>query len=367
MRGPKVPEYMHKVAIYVPGKPVEEVERELGVTGIVKLASNENPLGSSPKALAAIEKALPSLNRYPDGGGYALRRALAGRHAVDLDQVILGNGSVEIIEMLARAYVEDGDDVIISQQSFVSYEIATRQVNGNAILVPARPDHSHDLPAIAAAVTERTKLIYLANPSNPTGTYFTRGELDAFLAKVGDNVLVVLDQAYLEYVDKADYPDGLADLKAGRNVIVLQTFSKIYGLAGLRIGYGLAAPEVVADLNRVRSPFNTSSLGQVAALAALDDSEWATYSRESNLRELEFVQAELARRGVRFTPSVTNFVLMELDDDVKRLFVEFQRHGVIIRPQGGPGLVNCARVSLGCREENEKFLRVLDQLVLGRA
>jgi histidinol-phosphate aminotransferase len=358
---------MHKVAIYVPGKPVEEVERELGVTGIVKLASNENPLGSSPKALAAVEKALPSLNRYPDGGGYVLRRALAGRHAVDLDQVILGNGSVEIIEMLARAYVEDGDDVIISQQSFVSYEIATRQVNGNAILVPARPDRGHDLLAMAAAVTGRTKLIYIANPCNPTGTYATRQELDEFLARVGDDVLVVLDQAYLEYVDRPDYPDGLADLKAGRNVIVLQTFSKIYGLAGLRIGYGLAAPEVVADLNRVRSPFNTSSLGQVAALAALDDSEWAAYSRESNLRELEFVQAELARRGVRFTPSVTNFVLMELDDDVKRLFVEFQRHGVIIRPQGGPGLANCARVSLGCREENEKFLRVLDQLVLGRA
>ncbi|HNX49690.1 MAG TPA: histidinol-phosphate transaminase [Thermoanaerobaculaceae bacterium] len=367
MRGPKVPEYMHKVAIYVPGKPVEEVERELGVTGIVKLASNENPLGSSPKALAAVEKALPSLNRYPDGGGYVLRRALAGRHGVDLDQVILGNGSVEIIEMLARAYVEDGDDVVISQQSFVSYEIAARQVNGNAILVPARPDRGHDLKAMAAAVTERTKLIYVANPSNPTGTYATRQELDEFLATVGDNVLVVLDQAYLEYVDKPDYPDGLADLKAGRNVIVLQTFSKIYGLAGLRIGYGLAAPEVVADLNRVRSPFNTSSLGQVAALAALDDSEWATFSRESNLRELEFVQAELGRRKVRYTPSVTNFVLMELDDDVKRLFVEFQRHGVIIRPQGGPGLTNCARVSLGCREENVKFLRVLDQLVVQRA
>lgn len=366
MRGPKVPEYMHKVAIYVPGKPVEEVERELGVTGIVKLASNENPLGSSPKALDAVVKVLPSLNRYPDGGGYVLRRALAGRHGVDLDQVILGNGSVEIIEMLARAYVEDGDDVVISQQSFVSYEIAARQVNGNAILVPARPDRGHDLKAMAAAVTERTKLMYVANPCNPTGTYATRQELDEFLATVGDNVLVVLDQAYLEYVDKPDYPDGLADLKAGRNVIVLQTFSKIYGLAGLRIGYGLAAPEVVADLNRVRSPFNTSSLGQVAALAALDDSEWATFSRESNLRELEFVQAELRRRGVRFTPSVTNFVLMELDDDVKRLFVEFQRHGVIIRPQGGPGLTNCARVSLGCREENEKFLRVLDQLVLGR-
>lgn len=365
MRGPKVPEYMHKVAIYVPGKPVEEVERELGVTGIVKLASNENPLGSSPRAVAAVQQALPTLNRYPDGGGYALRRAVAERQRVDLDQVILGNGSVEIIEMLSRAYVEDGDDVVISQQSFVSYEIAVRQVNGNAILVPARPDHSHDLEAMAAAVTERTKLVYIANPCNPTGTCFSRQELDTFLSRVGDGVLVVLDQAYHEYVVKPDYPDGLDDLKRGRNVIVLRTFSKIYGLAGLRIGYGLAAPEVIADLNRVRSPFNTSSLAQVAALAALDDDEWAASSREHNLRELEFMHAELARRQVRFTPSVCNFVLIELDADVKKLFVDFQKEGVILRPQGGPGLANCARVSIGTREENEKFLRVLDQLVLG--
>lgn len=365
MRGPKVPEYMHKVAIYVPGKPVEEVERELGVTGIVKLASNENPLGSSPRAIAAVQKALPTLNRYPDGGGYALRRAVAERQKVDIDQIILGNGSVEIIEMLSRAYVEDGDDVVMSQQSFVSYEIAVRQVNGNAISVPARPDRGHDLEAMAAAVTGRTKLIYLANPNNPTGTYFSRAELDAFLGRVGDEVLVVLDQAYLEYVDKPDYPDGLQDLKRGRNVIVLRTFSKIYGLAGLRIGYGLAAPEVIADLNRVRSPFNTSSLAQVAALAALDDGEWATYSREHNLRELAYMHAELARRGVRYTPSVCNFILIELDADIRTLFVQFQKHGVILRPQGGPGLGNCARVSLGTREENDKFLRVLDRLVLG--
>lgn len=365
MRGPKVPDYMHKVAIYVPGKPVEEVERELGVTGIVKLASNENPLGSSPKAIAAVQKALPNLNRYPDGGGYVLRRAIAERQKVDIDQVILGNGSVEIIEMLSRAYVEDGDDVVLSQQSFVSYEIAVRQVNGNPIAVPARPDRGHDLAAMAAAVTPRTKLVYLANPCNPTGTYFTRAELDTFLERVGDGVLVVLDQAYLEYVDRPDYPDGLQDLKQGRNVIVLRTFSKIYGLAGLRIGYGLAAPEVIADLNRVRSPFNTSSLAQSAALAALDDEEWAAYSREHNLRELAYVQAELARRGIRFTPSVCNFILIELAGDIKALFVEFQRHGVILRPQGGPGLAGCARVSVGTREENDKFLRVLDRLVLG--
>jgi histidinol-phosphate aminotransferase len=363
MRGPQVPEYLKNVAIYVPGKPVEEGQRELGISEVIKLASNENPLGSSPKAIAAVTRALSTLNRYPDGGGFVLRRALAARLGVDLDQIILGNGSVEIIEMVARAYLADGDEAVYSQQSFVSYEIAVNQVNGRGIAVPATPGRSHDLVAMAAAVTPRTKLVYVANPCNPTGTYCTREQLGRFLAAVGDDVLVVLDQAYLEYVDYPDYPDGLEDLKAGKNVLVLRTFSKIFGLAGLRIGYGLGSPEVIANLNKVRSPFNTSSLAQVAALAALDDEEWARYSREQNLAELTFLTAELRRRNAVFTPSVTNFVLVQFADDVKRLFVEFQRRGVIIRPQGGPGLHNCARISVGTREENEKLLAVWDQLI----
>jgi histidinol-phosphate aminotransferase len=365
MAGPRIPEYMKKVNVYVPGKPIEEVERELGLKDIIKLASNENPLGSSPKALAAIRKAVPKLNRYPDGGGFVLRRAIAGGCGIDLDQVILGNGSVEIIEMVARAYLADGDEAVFSQQSFVSYQIAVDQVNGTATAVPARPDRGHDLVGMAKAITERTKIVYIANPCNPTGTYATRAELDLFFRSIGDHVLVVLDQAYQEYVDKPDYPDAFDDLTAGRNVIVLRTFSKIYGLAGVRIGYGISSPDVVANLNRVRSPFNTSSLAQVAALAALDDEKWASYSRRQNLRELTFIQRELEARGVRFTPSVTNFVLLEFDRDVKDLFVEFQKKGVIIRPQGGPGLVNCGRVSVGRRSENTRFLAALDELVLG--
>jgi histidinol-phosphate aminotransferase len=363
MSGPQVPEYIRKLAVYVPGKPIEEVERELGVGDIVKLASNENPLGTSPKALAAIAGALPELNRYPDGGGYRLRRALARRHDVGLDQIILGNGSCEIIEMLARAYLADGDEAVISQQSFVMYELAVNQVNGRPIAVPTAAGRRHDLVAMAAAITSRTKLIYVANPCNPTGTLSTRKEVDGLLAAVGDRVLVVLDQAYQEYVDRPDFPDGLADLKAGRNVIVLRTFSKIYGLAGLRIGYGIASPEVISTLNRVRSPFNTSSLAQAAAMAALDDDEWATASRRHNVEELDFLQQELAQRRIRFTPSVTNFVLIEFASDVRELFVEFQRRGVIVRPVSGPGLDNCARVSVGTRGENERFLVALDQLV----
>jgi histidinol-phosphate aminotransferase len=363
MRGPQAPEYIRKLAVYVPGRPIEEVQRELGVSDIVKLASNENPLGTSPKALIAIQKAMATVHRYPDGGGFALRKAIAARHDVDIEQVILGNGSCEMLEMLARAYLADGDEAVISQQSFVMYEIAVDQVNGRPIAVPCAPGRRHDLDAMAAAVTERTKLVYVANPCNPTGTYNTRAELDRLIASVGERAIVVLDQAYQEYVDRPDYPDGLADLKAGKNVIILRTFSKIYGLAGLRIGYGLGSVDVIATLNRVRSPFNTSSLAQAAALAALDDHDWARRSREHNLTELRFLEGELARRSVRFTPSVTNFVLIELEGNVRELFVEFQKRGVIIRPVGGPGLAGCARVSVGTRAENERFLAALDSLV----
>ncbi len=366
MSGPQAPDYIRRLAVYVPGKPIEEVQRELGVRDIVKLASNENPLGPSPRAVAAIESALPELHRYPDGSGYALRRALAALRGVDIDQIILGSGSVEIIEMLARAFLADGDEAVFSQQSFVSYQLAVDQVNGSAVTTPATPGRAHDLPAMAKAVGPRTKLVYLANPCNPTGTYFTRPELDAFLAGVADRALVVVDQAYHEYVTADDYPDAVDDVKRGRNVMVLRTFSKVYGLAGLRVGYGIASKDVVATVNRVRSPFNTSSLAQAAALAALGDEEWVRRSREHNLREREYLQGELAARRIRFTPSVANFVLVEFDRDVQALFLEFQKLGVIVRPVGGPGLVNCARVSVGTHDENERFLAALDRMRRGR-
>lgn len=366
MRGPKVPEYIRKLAVYVPGKPIEEVERELGVSDIVKLASNENPLGPSPKAVAAVKAALPTLHRYPDGSGYALRKALAARHGVDVEQVILGAGSVEIIEMLARAFMADGDEAVFSQQSFVSYLLAVNQVNGRAVTVPATSGRGHDLPALARAVGDRTKLVFLANPCNPTGTYFSRAALDRFLAEVGDRALVVMDEAYHDYVARSDFPDAIDDVKAGRHVMVLRTFSKVYGLAGLRIGYGIASPDVIATVNRVRSPFNTSSLAQAAALAALGDADWVRGSREHNLRELDFLQGELERKGVPFTPSVTNFVLVEFWANIGELFLEFQKRGVIIRPVGGPGLVNCGRVSVGTHAENVRFLAALDELAPAR-
>lgn len=363
-QGPEAPDYIRKLPLYVPGKPIDEVRRELGITEeIVKLASNENPFGTSPKAIEAIRSATEELHRYPDGGGFYLRRAIADRRGVALDQVMLGNGSTEIIEMLSKAYLTDGDEAVLSEQSFVMYPIAVASVHGKPVMVPATADRCHDIESMARAVTPRTKLMYIANPSNPTGTYITREQMDRLFELLPDHVLVVVDQAYHEYVDRPDYPDTLADLKAGRNVIVLRTFSKIYGLAGLRLGYGVTHPEVVETLNHVRSPFNTSNLAQAAGLAALDDTEWVERCRADNIGELRFLQTELRRRPVRFTPSVTNFVLVEFESDVKKLFVEFQKRGVIPRPVGGPGLVNCMRVSIGTRAENERFLAVLDELV----
>jgi histidinol-phosphate aminotransferase len=363
-RGPEVPDYIRNLAVYVPGKPVEEVRRELGITDdIIKLASNENPLGPSPRAVDAVRRALAEANRYPDGGGFYLRQAIARRHGVSEHEVILGGGSTEIIEMLARAYLADGDEAVLSQQSFVMYPIAVAAVNAKGIAVPATADRRHDVDAMAKAVTPRTKLVYIANPSNPTGTYVTRSELTRFLAAIPEHVLVVMDQAYHEYVGRDDYPDALDDLMAGRNVIVLRTFSKIYGLAGVRIGYALGSAEVIDLLNRVRSPFNTSHLAQAAGLGALEDGAYAERCRKENAVERTFLETELGRRGVRYTPSVTNFVLVEFGRDIQRLFLEFQKRGVIIRPVGGPGLAGCARVSVGTRRENEKFLMVLDALL----
>ena len=363
-RGPLPPEYIQKLPVYIPGKPIEEVRREFGLAGeIVKLASNENPLGSSPKALAAIRESIDELHRYPDGGGFYLRQAIAARQGFPEEQVVLGNGSVEIIEMLARAYLADGEEAVYSHQSFVMYAIAIAAVNAKGIGIPATGDRRHDLDAMADACGPRTKLLFIANPSNPTGTYNTREEFDRLFSNIPDGVLVVIDQAYFEYIDRPDYPDCLDDLRSGRNVIVLRTFSKIHGLAGLRVGYGIADREVVDTLNRVRSPFNTSNLGQRAAIAALKDLEWEAKCREENSRELARVEQEIQKRGVRFTPSVTNFVLVEFDRDVQEIFLELQKRGVIVRPVGGPGLDRCIRVSIGTRKENDRFLAALDAML----
>ena len=342
---------------YVPGKPVEELERELGITNAIKLASNENPLGPSPKALAAVQQALPEIARYPDGGGFALKRALAARFGVDAGQITLGNGSSDVIEFAARILLAPGDEAVFSQHSFAMYPIITQAIGARGVEVPAR-DWGHDLEAMARAVTARTKLVFITNPNNPTGTWFGRAALRAFLQQVPARVIVVLDEAYFEFVDESDYPDGITLLKEFPNLIVARTFSKAYGLAGLRVGYSLSSPAVADLLNRVRPPFNVNSLALVAALAALDDTAHLQQSQRVNAEGMRQLVSGFAQLGLGHIPSVGNFVCVEVGD-AKRVYEQLLRRGVIVRPVANYGMPRHLRVTVGLPEENRRFLEAL--------
>jgi histidinol-phosphate aminotransferase len=290
----KVHTDIESLSPYVPGKPIDELQRELGLSRIVKLASNENPLGPSPKALAVLADAAATLHRYPDGGAFRLRTGLADRWKVSLDQVILGNGSDEIIGMLARAFLSPGDEAVMADNTFVIYKMEVTAAHGTPVIVPLR-DGRHDLGAMAKAVTPRTKLLFVCNPNNPTGTMVSAAEIDALMANVPEHVIVVFDEAYCEYVRDPHFPDSLGYVRQTRNAIVLRTFSKIYGLAGLRIGYGVTTAEIAGYLNRVRPPFNANSLAQRAALAALGDEEHVAKSRAMNQTEMAGVRTARAR------------------------------------------------------------------------
>ena len=346
-----------RIRPYPPGKPIEEVERELGRTAI-KLASNENPLGPSPKALEAIQKSLAGIHRYPDGAGHYLRRRLAELHELDMDQIILGAGSTDLIELAAKTFLNAGDEGITSESAFYIYRLAIEGMGAGLALAPMR-DMRFDLAAIARAVTPRTKVIYLGNPNNPTGTMFTASELDRFLDAIPSRLLVVLDEAYYDYVGRLDYSHSLKYVHEGRNVLVLRTFSKVHGLAGLRIGYGSGHGELIAALNRVRSPFNANMLAQAAALAALDDREHVLASVESNARGMKFLTEELALTGVRYTPSVGNFLLVDTGRDCEEDFVRLLHEGVIVRPMKLYGFPTAIRVTVGLEREIEQFLEAL--------
>lgn len=348
---------------YIPGKPIEEVQRELGISDVCKLASNENPLGPSPKAMAALREALSGLNLYPDGSGFYLRRRLAEVHGVGEDQVVLGNGSVDVIEMACRTFLGPEDNAVMSAGAFIMCYLATQAVNGNARMVPMSDGVTHDLDAMAAAVDERTRLLYIANPNNPTGTMLGCGALDRFIEQLPDHVLVVMDEAYYEYMEHPDYPDSFDYLSAGRPVIILRTFSKAYGLAGLRVGYGVAHEEIISGINKIRSPFNTNSLSQLAAIHALDDPEHLVRSVELNRRGIEYIQGELDRLGVAYTPSYGNFVLVTTGLDAAEAFDAFLREGVIVRPMAGYGYPKSFRVSTGLLEENERFIKALEKVI----
>lgn len=327
----------------------------------IKLASNENPLGPSPLAVAAARKALSDSNRYPDGSGFYLREALARKHRLPVEQIILGGGSTELIDLTARLMLRPENTGVTSFGSFPLYYIAIRAAGAKLVETPLR-DYRFDLDAIAKALGPEARIVFLANPNNPTGTMFTADEFDAFLARVPSHVLVVLDEAYCDYIERADYSRSVDLVRSGRNLVVLRTFSKVYGLAGLRIGYGLGPAGLLDEINKIRGPFNTSGVAQAAALAALEDNEHVRRSIEANKEGLARLAAGLKELGVRCVPPAGNFILAEFGYDTEPLCEELTKRGVIVRPMRWMGFPQAIRVSAGTRAENDKFLGALAEL-----
>ncbi len=345
--------------VYQPGRPIEEVARELGLPAskVIKLASNENPLGPSPLALAAIKKAARQVHLYPDGNAYYFKQKLAAHLAVDPANLILGNGSNDIIEFLGHALMGPGDDVIVSEYCFAIYPIVARLLGANVVTVPAK-DYGHDLPAMRAAITPRTKAIFIANPNNPTGTLASAAEVRQLIAETPPHVVIVMDEAYIEFLE--DPLDLLPLIRSGEkpNLILLRTFSKIYGLAGLRLGYGIAVPAFISALEKIRQPFNVNLIAQAAGLAALDDAEHVQRTRANNFQGRKHLEEGLAKLGLATVPSHANFVLARVGDG-QRVFEALQRAGVITRPMGGYRLPEWIRISVGAPAENRRCLRAL--------
>ncbi|MGQ0592513.1 MAG: histidinol-phosphate transaminase [Gammaproteobacteria bacterium] len=364
---------------YEPGKPIQELEREHGIAGAVKLASNENPLGPGTLALAAIRAALGSLHRYPDGSGYALKKALAAHLSaraslacsaaraitadrITADQITLGNGSNEVLELAARTFVTPADEVVFSEHAFAVYAIVTQAVGARAIVTPARA-YGHDLHAMRAAVTERTRLCFIANPNNPTGTWVGSDALAGFLTNLPKHVLVLIDEAYYEYVDEPGYPNGVAWVERFPNLIVTRTFSKIHGLAGLRLGYGVSHPEVAGLFNRVRQPFNVNSLALAAAEAALGDEGHVARSRRVNQAGLRQLEDTCDALGISYLPSVANFLCIALPRPGGDVYAALLHEGVITRPIAGYGLPEHLRVTVGTEAENARFAAALTRVL----
>ena len=356
-----VPEYIRSLIPYEPGKPIEEVEREYGISGSVKLASNENPLGPSPRALAVLRERLPELHLYPDGDCFYLKRALAQKLGVQPDRLIFGNGSNEIIELAARTFMRPGDEAVMAEQAFVVYELIVQAVGGKRKTVPLK-NFTHDLAAIADAVTPHTRLVFLANPNNPTGTIYRRREWQAFLERISPDVLVIVDEAYFEYVEEADYPNSLDYHARHPAILTLRTFSKLYGLAGLRIGYGIGAKGVIALMQRVRQPFNVNAPAQWAALAALDDTEHVQRSLGVNQQGVKYLQTEFARLGLSYVPSQANFILVRVGNGPE-VFQRLLQQGVIVRPMVGYKFPEHVRVTVGTMAQNQKLIGALERLI----
>lgn len=343
---------------YVPGKPIEELQRELGLTRVIKLASNENPLGPSPKAVAALAGANETLHRYPDGSAYRLRQAIADRWKVAREQVILGNGSDEILGLLARTFLAPGDEAVMADHTFVIYRMEVTAAHGKPVVVPL-VNWTHDLEAMVCAISPRTRLLFVCNPNNPTGTMVSAEAVGRLMARVPHEVIVVFDEAYFEYVRDPQFPDTIAYVREGRNAVVLRTFSKIYGLAGLRVGYGITTPEINDFLDRVRPPFNANSLAQRAALAALGDDDHVAKSRAVNAAGMEQVGNGLRALGLTVIPSEANFLFFDVKRDGRQVFESLLREGVIVRHIDGTML----RVTIGQSDENIAFLQALEKVL----
>jgi histidinol-phosphate aminotransferase len=346
------------LAPYEPGKPVEEVERELGIKNAVKLASNENPVGPSPLAVKALSEALSGLNRYPDGGGYYLRQRLATHHAIGVDEIFLGDGSCEILNLLAQLFLRPGLNAVVSEHSFVIYRLAVAATGAGIKTVPLN-GLTLDLEAIGGAIDEHTRIVFLGNPNNPTGTIYRRAAWEKFLRRVPAATVIAADEAYFEFVRDADYPDSMRYHDGERILVTLRTFSKIFGLAGLRAGYAVARKDVVAMLNHVRQPFNVSSLAQAAVLAAMDDREHVRKTLEVNAAGVAYLEREFRRLGVGFAPTQANFVLAEVGDG-RTVFDQLLRSGVIVRPMDSYGLPRHVRISVGLEEENRRLIEALE-------
>ena len=347
---------------YQPGKPLAELEREYGIRDAIKLASNENPLGPSPTARAAAQAALADIARYPDGGGFALKRALAERLGVAAEQITLGNGSNDVLEFAARAFAGTDNEIIYAAHAFAVYGLVTRAVGARAVVVPAR-DWGHDLPAMRAAITPRTRLVYLANPNNPTGTWFRRADLEAFLRGLPAHVLVVLDEAYFEYVDEAEYPNGIAWVARYPQLIVTRTFSKVYGLAGLRVGYAVSDAKIANYLNRVRQPFNMNSPALAAAEAALADDAHVVRSVALNRAGLDQLRAGARALGITWLPTAGNFLCLDLGRAAAPVYEALLRRGVIVRPIANYGMPNHLRITVGLPAENDRCLSALSDVL----
>jgi histidinol-phosphate aminotransferase len=360
----KPPDYISGIRPYIPGKPIEELERELGIKDSIKLASNENPLGPSPLALKAVVENLTSsknsnsLNRYPDGSGYYIKKALSDKLSVREDEIILGNGSNELIDIAVRTFLQPGDEAVMAHPSFIVYPMAVQAAGGKPVQIPLK-DYTHDFEAMADAVTSKTKMLFIANPNNPTGTINKRSEFDRLIDRLHGGILVVTDEAYYEYVTDPDYADSMKHFRDGRDILILRTFSKIYGLAGLRIGYGIARQDIISEMNKLRPPFNTNSIAQNAALWALKDNNHIKHTREINEQGKKYLYRELDSLNLKYIPTEANFIYILLGQDSNIFYNELLRQGVIVRPVGAKEI----RVTIGLPEENKRFIEALKKVI----